>query len=460
MDYSAANEALWSPIIQVGIIAFLVIISNILRLKIPFVRRSLMPTAVLAGFLLLGLKYTGLIGINQNLLEMITYHALAIGFIALSLRVNKKEASNAGLGVAVKSGAVIVSTYVIQGIVGLIISIGLAYTFMPGFFKASGLLLPMGYGQGPGQANNIGSTYEKLGFAGGHSYGIAIAATGFLVACIIGVIYLNVGQRKGYFVKKDYSERAGSVEVDSFQDENEAPISQSIDRLSIQCALILAVYILTFLVTLGITWLLANYAPGVANLLNSMLWGFNFIFGSLFAVIVRSIISKFRKSNIMKMQYQNNYLLSRISGLAFDIMIICGIATINFEDLSGLWIPFVLTAVIGGIVTFVHLRLLTKKVYPEYEQEAFLSMFGMLTGTISSGILLVREIDPEFKTPAANNLVTGSSTAIGFGAPILIFVGMAAKSTAMTFVVFGILIVYLAILLAIALAGKKKKSAE
>lgn len=460
MDYSAANEALWSPIIQVGIIAFLVIISNILRLKIPFVRRSLMPTAVLAGFLLLGLKYTGLIGINQNLLEMITYHALAIGFIALSLRVNKKETSNSGLGVAVKSGAVIVSTYVIQGIVGLIISIGLAYTFMPGFFKASGLLLPMGYGQGPGQANNIGSTYEKLGFAGGHSYGIAIAATGFLVACIIGVIYLNVGQRKGYFVKKDYSERAGSVEVDSFQDENEAPISQSIDRLSIQCALILAVYILTFLVTLGITWLLANYAPGVANLLNSMLWGFNFIFGSLFAVIVRSIISKFRKSNIMKMQYQNNYLLSRISGLAFDIMIICGIATINFEDLSGLWIPFVLTAVIGGIVTFVHLRLLTKKVYPEYEQEAFLSMFGMLTGTISSGILLVREIDPEFKTPAANNLVTGSSTAIGFGAPILIFVGMAAKSTAMTFVVFGILIVYLAILLAIALAGKKKKSAE
>lgn len=460
MDYSAANEALWSPVVQVGIISLLVIISNILRLKIPFVRRSLMPTAVLSGFLLLGLKYTGLIGINHNLLEMITYHALAIGFIALSLRVNKKEASNAGLGVAVKSGAVIVSTYVIQGIVGLIISIGLAYTFLPDFFKASGLLLPMGYGQGPGQANNIGSTYEKLGFAGGHSYGVAIAATGFLVACIIGVIYLNVGQRKGYFVKKDYSERAGSVEVDSFQDENEAPVSQSIDRLSIQCALILAVYIITFLVTAGITWLLATYAPGVANLLNPMLWGFNFIFGSLFAVIARSIISKFRKSNIMKMQYQNNYLLSRISGLAFDIMIICGIATINFEDLSGLWIPFALTTIIGGIVTFVHLRFLAKKVYPEYEQEAFLSMFGMLTGTISSGILLVREIDPEFKTPAANNLVTGSSTAIGFGAPILILVGMAAKSTAMTFIVFGILIVYFAILLAIALAGKKKKAEE
>ncbi len=456
MDYSAANLALWTPIFQVGIIALLVILSNVLRLKIPFIKKSLMPTAVMAGFLLLGLKYTGLIKVEDSILEMITYHAIAIGFIALSLRVNKKESDGSKLGIAVKSGAIIVSTYVIQGIIGLIISISLVYTVMPDFFKAAGLLLPMGFGQGPGQANNIGTTYEKLGFIGGHSYGVAIAATGFLVACIAGVIYLNVGQKKGYFTRVSHDEIKGSVAVDSFQDEGEAPVSQSIDRLSIQCALILAVYVSTFLVTKLITWLLAEFVPGVAGLLNPMLWGFNFIFGSLFAVITRTVISKFRKTNIMKMQYQNNYLLSRISGLAFDLMIICGIAVINFEDLKGLWVPFVITAIAGGIVTFLHLKFLAKKVYPEYEQEAFLSMFGMLTGTISSGVLLVREIDPEFKTPAANNLVTGSSTAIGFGAPILILVGMAAKSTMMTFLVFGILIVYFVFLMAISLSGKKK----
>lgn len=456
MDYSAANQALWTPIFQVGIIALLVILSNVLRLKIPFIRKSLMPTAVMAGFLLLGLKYTGLIKVDNSILEMITYHAIAIGFIALSLRVNKKEGDGSRLGTAVKSGAVIVSTYVIQGIVGLIISISLVYTFMPDFFKAAGLLLPMGFGQGPGQANNIGSTYEKLGFIGGHSYGVAIAATGFLVACIAGVIYLNVGQKKGFFTRISHDEIKGSVAVDSFQDEGEAPVSQSIDRLSIQCALILAVYVSTFLVIKLITWLLAEYVPGVASLLNPMLWGFNFIFGSLFAVITRTVISNFRRTNIMKMQYQNNYLLSRISGLAFDLMIICGIAVIDFEDLKGLWVPFIITVVAGGIITFLHLKFLAKKVYPEYEQEAFLSMFGMLTGTISSGVLLVREIDPEFKTPAANNLVTGSSTAIGFGAPILILVGMAAKSTTMTFLVFGILILYFAFLMGIALSGKNK----
>ena len=52
MNYSAENIALWSPVVQLGIIALLVLISNILRLKVPFVKKTLMPTSVLAGFLL------------------------------------------------------------------------------------------------------------------------------------------------------------------------------------------------------------------------------------------------------------------------------------------------------------------------------------------------------------------------------------------------------------------------
>jgi ESS family glutamate:Na+ symporter len=74
-------------------------------------------------------------------------------------------------------------------------------------------------------------------------------------------------------------------------------------------------------------------------------------------------------------------------------------------------------------------------------------MFGMSTGTISSGILLVREIDPMFKTPAANNLVTGSGMAIVFGAPMLPLISVAPISTEWTWAVLGILVVYAALLL-------------
>ena len=52
MDYSAANTALWNMIIQLGLIAGAIMLANLLRQKIPMIRRSLMPVAVLAGFLL------------------------------------------------------------------------------------------------------------------------------------------------------------------------------------------------------------------------------------------------------------------------------------------------------------------------------------------------------------------------------------------------------------------------
>ena len=457
MNYSAENIGLWSPVVQLGIIALLVLISNILRLKVPFVKKTLMPTSVLAGFLLLGFKYTGLLEINAGLLDALTYHGIALGFIAMSLRVTKSDFSQGGgVRTAINSGAMIVSSYMIQGVVGLLISIGFAYTIKPDMFKAAGILLPMGFGQGPGQANNIGSSYEALGFAGGKSYALAIAATGFLVACIIGVIYLNVQARRGKFERKTVEELSGSVTVDTFQDEGEMPISQSIDRLSIQVALIVLVYVFTFFVLWAVTSLLAKFAPGVANALSPIFWGFNFIFGSLFAVLTQKVLSRFRKIRLMRMQYQNNYLLSRISGLFFDVMIICGIASIDFEDLEGLWVPFAITCVLGGIATFLHLKFFCKRVYKGYEEEGFLSMFGMMTGTISSGILLVREIDPDFETPAANNLVSGSGVAIAFGAPMLILISMAPKSETSPLVVLALLAVYYFILCGIMMIKRKK----
>lgn len=458
MDFSHANTALWQPIIQIGIIAGLLLLANIIRRKIGFIRRSLIPTAVLAGFILLILKTSGLLKMNTSFLESVTYHALALGFIALSLRIPEKSAESSGL-LATKNGALIVSTYLVQAIIGLGVSIGLAYTFMPEFFKASGILLAMGYGQGPGQANNVGVTYEGFGFVGGQSFGLAIAAAGYLCACIFGVIYLNICNRKGKLNRNTPDNVvSGSVTVNEFQSENEIPVAESVDKLSVQAALIVLVYLITYLVTWGICSLIEAIAPGAAATISPLLWGFNFIIGSLVATICRSVMKGLRKTHLMKRQYQNNYLLSRISGLAFDVMIICGIASIEIKDLEGLWVPFLLMAILGGAVTFIYLKFMCKKIYPTYENEAFFSMFGMLTGTISSGVLLLREIDPNFKTPASNNLITGSSVGIAFGAPILIIVSLAAKSTMMTFVSLGLIAAYLVVLLAVIFGLGKKKN--
>lgn len=460
MDFSSANEALWNPIIQFGIIAFLILLANVLRRKIPAVQASLMPTAVLAGFILLLLRTSGILKIDMDFLEMLTYHMIALGFIALSLRVPEKT-SEATPMIGSKSGALIVSTYLVQATVGLVISLVLAYTIMPDFFKASGILLPMAYGQGPGQANNVGTTYEALGMGGGRSFGLSLAAMGYLCACVVGVIYLFVMNRQGKLTHvKDKDYISGSVTIDTYQDENEIPISESVDKLSVQMALVLLIYLLTFLITNGITNLLSMISPGLVKSVGTLLWGFNFIIGSMIAVGVRVLFMSLKKLKWMNRQYQNNYLLSRLSGLAFDFMIVAGIASINIDDLSGLWLPFILMAILGAVATLLYLRFMCAKLYPGYVYEGFLSMFGMLTGTISSGVLLLREIDPELKTPASNNLVTGSSFGIIFGIPMLILISFAAKDDTSVFLALLFILLYLAALLLFIFKAGKKKSAK
>ena len=221
MDYSAANHQLWNVIIQFGYIATVILLANFARRNVEFIRKSMIPVAVLGGFMLLLAKEIGLIKIDANFMSMLTYHGIALGFIAMSLRTPEKKKQSDESKVGFRSGAVIVSSYMVQGVTGLIITIGLALTVMPNMFRAAGLLLPMGFGQGPGQANNVGTSYETLGFEGGHSFGLAIAAAGYIVACVIGVIILNVLKKSG---KLEYTQmrETKAAANDYFEAEEES----------------------------------------------------------------------------------------------------------------------------------------------------------------------------------------------------------------------------------------------
>lgn len=459
MDYSAANPFVWVGVIQLGIIAAALLIANGLRRKVTIIRKSLMPTAALAGFLLLVLRTAGMPGIDNAFFETIIYHSIAVGFIALSLQVpsiTSKRRSHGGL----KSGMLIVSVYLVQGIIGLIVSLALSYSIRPDLFRAAGLLLPMSFGQGSGQANNIGSTFEALGFTNGTNFGLSLAAAGYLCACFVGVAYIAYLAAKKKITLTEESNLSESVSVNEFQDKGEIPISLSVDKLSIQIALIFFSYAITYLVIWGATSFLTAVIAGIGKLLNPILWGFNFIIASAIAILIRTILHSLKNQQFIKRQYQNNYLLSRISGLAFDLMIVTGIASINLSNLAGLWLPFVLLVTGGAVVTLLVLKKLAKRLYPDHYYEGLLSMYGMLTGTISSGILLLREVDPNFKTPAANNLVLGSSFAILFGAPILILLGIAPLSDSMTFLVLALTVLYLIILLTGLYRITRKKSRQ
>ena len=64
-----------------------------------------------------------------------------------------------------------------------------------------------------------------------------------------------------------------------------------------------------------------------------------------------------------------------------------------------------------------------------------MAMYGMLTGTASTGIILLREIDEEFKTPVADNLVYQNFPAIVFGFPMMLLATLAPKKPILTFII-------------------------
>lgn len=445
---SFATPETWNWLVQFFIIALALILANMMRNKIKLLSRSLIPAALIGGVLILIFKIFPECShlINKTAMEVITYHALGLGFVALALKNNKIESRSSTMKV-IETGAVTASTYVVQGICGLIITIPLFIWWNhDNFFYTAGLLLPMGYGQGPGQALNFGNMFSTWATQGGiHfpgvDFGLSIAAIGFLVGSVIGVIYMNV-LRKRSLLKNKKGDFKEAYTLQDYESENEIPNTESIDKLSVQVCLVLLVYFLVFLLMYGIEK--ANLGDFGTKTIKPMVWGFNFLWGTLFGVLVKNIINGSRKAKLIQREYINNYLLNRISGLCFDVMIVAGTAAISFENLRSMWLPLVLVCAIGAIVTFRFVLRCCKHLYPGYEYEGFFSMFGMLTGTASNGMILLREVDPKFETPAANNLVLQTLPAIVFGFPILLLLGFAPQSMKNTYITLGLLIVIFA----------------
>ena len=454
----------WQWLVQFCILATALLLGNVLRTKIPLLNRSLLPSALLGGLLLLIFKQFPNCReiINKPMMEIVTYHALGLGFVALALKNNKIESKSTPMKV-IETGALTAATYVIQGIVGLTVSI-LFFYLGRRLFYAAGLLLPMGFGQGPGQALNFGKIFtgwasqQGINFPGA-DFGLSIAATGFIVGSVVGVIYMNILRKKGILSRKHIAEAQANT-LEDYESEGEIPDAESIDKLSVQICMVLFVYFLVYLFTNWIQGMeLGNFGT---NTLKPMLWGFNFLIGTLFGILFKNILKHFKKAKLMSREYINNYMLNRISGFCFDIMIVAGTAAINFNEFGKFVLPFIIIVTLGTIVTFFYVLAICKHLYPNYKYEGFFSMFGMLTGTASNGMILLREIDPKFETPAANNLVLQTLSAIVLGFPVLLLVGYAPQSLNATWITLGILVVFWAALTVFMLRTKifKRKKKE
>ncbi len=430
------DAAVWGLIDIVAVLLVSLLAANIFKKTIGFLRKSLIPTSVLGGILILliSIVYKAITGNTMldtdffggngmNIVEALTYHCLALGFIATVFRNSGAKFSKERTKEIFNSGVTTVASYLIQAVLGLGITI-LWAKYNSKMFAASGILLPFGYGQGTGQALNYGGIYEAdYGFVGGKSFGLTIAAMGFLSAAIGGVIYLTILERKGK-IKRDSEEMAEVYKSEDIQKAHEIPMNGSIDKLTVQLGLVFGTYIVAYLAIKGLASLIPSF--------QSVLYGFNFLMGVIFGTALNAILGKLQAKGVTKKEYVNEFLMKRISGFFFDMMIVAGFAAIRIELVERYWMMLLAIGVVGAVATFVYNRFVAGKLFGNYAVEQFLAMYGMLTGTASTGIVLLREVDKEFKTPAADNLVYQNFPAIVFGFPMMLLGALAPKQPELT----------------------------
>ncbi|PKL07430.1 MAG: sodium:glutamate symporter [Spirochaetae bacterium HGW-Spirochaetae-7] len=424
MDFS------WKIIIDAGIISTALLVATFLRTKLRFLQRFMVPNALTAGFILLPV-YNYLmpaLGYSQNRLGDLVYHLLSISFIAMTLRSRPKAEKKVKDGSVWAMSTVIMSQYAIQAFVGLMLTWVLFSTVIPGLSPAFGLTLPLGFAMGPGQAYAIGKTWEGMGFEGAGSVGLAMAALGYLWACVVGVALVNYGVRKGFLpalgTMSDRAMLTGILPADSTRpvgSRNTTDI-EAIDPMTFHTAVVAFTYILSFVLLSGIGALLGLAGKAGRDLAYN-LWGMNFIFSALTAMIVRSIINR------MKLGYMlDDDSLSRLSGIAVDYMVTGSLAAISLVFVGRYWLPLLTVSTLGGLTVLFTVPWMCSRVFRDHRYERMIMLYGVSTGTLSTGLALLRILDPEFKSKVSNDYMLSAGMTFGLAIPFILAINLPAQA--------------------------------
>lgn len=433
--------------IDFAIIGGLFLFSMAIRARVKILQDYLVPVNLVAGALglAIGNGGLGLVNLDPDRMGVYVYHLLALTFIAVSLGAGERKVAKTSL----ITGFVLVMTYIAQAVLGIGLSFLIKYLFVPDLFLGFGMLLTLGFGMGPGIAFSISRNWEQYGFTDGGVAGLTMATIGFLWAYIGGVIIMRRGIRgneSSHFndgLTISPALRSGYVEPEDQESAGKqtTPI-EVVEALTIHFGVIGFVYLLTVWVCMGLEHVLS--AIGAEKEI-STLWSFHFLIGSMVAIAFRKAMNILNFS-----KWLDTGLLHRTSNLFVDFMIAASLAAISLQVAYRYWIPIVVISTAGGFLTWWILRKLVYGLFQHHKFERFLAFFGNSTGTIQSGLVLLRVVDPLYKTGSADDLVYGSSVALGLGFPLLILINLPVhqfnNSDFGYVVVTGLLILYFAVL--------------
>lgn len=424
----------WNFFYHIGIISIALLFSALLRARVRFLQRFLIPAPIMAGLLLLVFYnfIAPLWGLRNDFLGDIVYHLLNISFISMLLRVTGKEPEGSKRKrILAENVTAVMAQYGLQCFFGLVATAAMIATFAPDLFPAIGFTLPLGFELGPGQAYSIALGWEKMGFRGASSVGLTMAAIGFLVGSFGGVVLINQGLKRGW-ITADQAKRINAKSVRSgffSRQESERPIGaylstdgESLDSFTYHIALVMATYLLSWAFLSALTLALGLIGPLGVDLAES-LWGINFIFSAFCALAVKLFMRSVGVETTI-----DNGTLNRINGFSVDITVASSLGAISLVTVQGYWVPILVLVLVGIVITVFILPWYCSRLYSDHQFFRMLVIYGTATGTLPTGLALLRVVDAEFETPVATDYLYSVGIVFVLAIPIILSVNLPAFS--------------------------------
>ncbi len=385
-------------------VLFSLVFIGVLLRKIPLIQKAMIPAPILAGILGFALMNSALLKLDFAVYERISFHLFSLSFISITYmsinapKQSEKSYFKGGLWLALMFGMMIS----VQAVLGSAVFLG--YNFLTGsdLLPALGGMITHGFAQGPGQAVAIGTIWEGFGIENASQYGLFYAATGYVVAFLFGVPYA-----KRLIKKRMLSGEAGATQAESndlalglIRDE-EKPVfghqtahHANLDTLTLHFSLIGITYLLSYGFAEGITRFVLK---GAAN--QTLIFGNMFVWGILFAFLIKAILRKTKFTYIIDPDIQGS-----ITGFLIDTLTISAMLAINIKLIFSSLVPLVINIAVICAVTFFVVRYFARR-SGAFSNERFLAEFGIVTGTAATGLILLRIVDPQFKSPVAREMV-------------------------------------------------------
>ena len=245
----------------------------------------------------------------------------------------------------------------------------------------------------------MGPIFDELGFSEMKDYALAAATGGIMGAIIVGMGLVNWAIRKGYVEKKsspkfDAEDWTGIIPEAHRPSAGKLTVSSDvIESLSLHLVFVGAAILLGWLMKQGLLHLVQFLPEKGAKIFSSFPL---FPLCMLGGVIVQWFADRFDPH-----EHMDHNLMLRIQNCALDFLVVAAIATIRIDVIAKGWIPLVILIFAGIAWNVLMLTVFARRAFKDAWFERGIAEMGQSMGVTATGLLLLRVVDPDYETEAA-----------------------------------------------------------